>query len=279
MKQLMRSIACVAFLICSMKVSSQNATTTTPAPGTSTGQKIGNAISAAITTAFPAVSTVIDKLFPKNADAKARTTKTDAETAVTTAHSAAVKTNQTNFDAIKGAATDLATIRTFLSYCITADEQIIKMQTILAAEPKPSTQSVKDLKYAWTTASENLKKLGDSALAARVMALTDPFVQTTLTNAAGANLGQIENITTQLNSSDWPNWEKSIADLQPKVSGVNNLSVILVGDISNALSQVPDVVAKSQDEIHVDGSDQRAEAVKKLGDLYPSVKTYPILSK
>jgi hypothetical protein len=170
-------------------------TTTQPAPGVSTGEKIGNAIAAAVKTAFPAVQPVITAIFGDHSDPGTKKTKVQASDAVTAAHTAAVAKQQPQMNMIKQASSDLATVRTFLNYCVNADEQLVTMMTILDVQGAPDNAATDKLQYAWISASANLQKLGDQGTMTQINAIHDPFVQTTLGRVANANLGSVQIIS------------------------------------------------------------------------------------
>src|ERR1700735_2299073 len=111
--------------------SPQNSTqpVTAPKPGEATGQKIGTAISAAISTAFPEVQKIIDLIWPTN---KNQPVKAAAATTALSQPKAQANLQQTQaLASLTQIADELAVMRTFLSYCVVADENVTAIQTIL----------------------------------------------------------------------------------------------------------------------------------------------------
>jgi hypothetical protein len=237
----------------------------TPQPaGTSLGEKIGNAVSAAVKTAFPAVQPIISAIWGNSNGNKS---KNDAQAALTNARQTALEKQQPSFDALQKAASDLATIRNFLGYCVAADEQIVMMRSILTRSDI-SEDDKKALTYAWNIAKPNIQALSGDAISKQINSMADAFVQTTLLNVAKANLGYIQNIDDQLKNGDWNNLRSSIGDLQTKVSGVNALAGVLIGEVSTGLTSIPDKIKGA-----MGGPDQEAAAQdeafrKRLQELY-----------
>ena len=117
-----RIISCFCFiLITGIVLHAQNGApaTGTPAPaatnGTSTGQRIGNIISAAVSTAFPAVSSVIKAIWPNGATNAVKPQQ--ATPALQAAKDQSTAAQKTNSDALTAAAKDLAVLRTFVTEC------------------------------------------------------------------------------------------------------------------------------------------------------------------
>jgi hypothetical protein len=215
------------------------------APGVSVGERIGNAVSAAVKTAFPAIQPLITAIFGNSSKDDTKKTKADAQTSLQNARTAALQKQQPYFDDLKKAATDLGTVRTFLSYCVVADENVVTMRTILS-HSSISAEDKNQLQYAWNTAKPNLQALGSGTISTQIDAIGDPFVQTTLKNVANANLGGIQNVDDQLKNADWSNLRISIGDLEVKISGVNALTGIIVGNISSGILSIPDKIKNSE---------------------------------
>jgi hypothetical protein len=240
---------------------------TTPAPqpaGASLGEKIGNAVSAAVKTAFPAVQPIIDAIWGKSNGNKS---KNDAQVALTNARQAALEKQQPNFDALQKAASDLVTVRNFLSYCVAADEQIVMMRSILTRS-EISLDDKKALTYAWNIAKPNIQALSGDAISKQINSMADAFVQTTLLNVAKANLGYIQNIDDQLKNGDWNNLRSSIGDLQTKVSGVNALAGVLIGEVSTGLTSIPDKIKGAMGGPDQEAAEKDAAFRRRLQDLY-----------
>jgi hypothetical protein len=64
----------------------------------------------------------------------------------------------------------------------------------------------------------------------------------------------------------------SLTTLQEKVTGVNALTGILIGDISSGLAAVPDKIKSSMGATPIDpeATSQREQFVRRLETLYPA---------
>jgi hypothetical protein len=71
--------------------------------------------------------------------------------------------------------------------------------------------------------------------------MKDTFAQTTLNAVIDANQVSTTNfksIDSDVAAGHWDDVRDSVTSLRPKVAGVNLLTVILIGDISNSLSTI-----------------------------------------
>jgi len=245
-------------------------------PGQATGERIGTAISAAISTAFPEAQKIIDLIWPaKKTDPKKAA---DATPPLTKANSDATKVQNAQITTIIQIADELAVMRTFLSYCVAADENVTTMQTILAKSIL-SAKDQGDLEQAWNNASLRVAKLGSAEIQTQISGLkpTDSYMQQTLNNIAEANLGLIQNITEELKAVKTDAKPETVEALRANVNvlktyltGVNSLAGIVIGDISLGLKSVPDALKGGMGSETVDKETQEQYDTfnAQLGKLY-----------
>jgi phage terminase small subunit len=215
-----------------------SATTNTLAedePGVSTGRKIGNAISTAITVAFPQVQTLVDLIFGKDASPKSEVKKIDAEDNLKKELAGLQTKVAEQLKLIDKVGKDLSTLRSFLRYCVEAQVKVASMQAVLASFPTPDESKRNELTYAWNEAASRLKKLG-SDFGAQIDAMDDQYAKAVLRAVAAANLGTLDNINLQVNKADWANLRIYLADLEPKLAAANSLAGEVIADLSVGLS-------------------------------------------
>jgi hypothetical protein len=224
--------------------SSQTPTTTTaPNP---TGVKIGSIVSAAITTAFPAVSTILKAIWPSGKE-NDKQTKPTAQSKVEDA--AAVAKRKAALEQFTKMGNELETVRIFLQASSDANEQVIAMQTLVQDKATIDDALKSQLGQSWILASGNLAQLKDDKIQARIDAMSDDsFVQTTLTNIRQVNLGRLEVVKLQIDGKQLAPLRKSLDDLQPKLSGISHLAGIIMGDIAVSLKTIPETITPSQGE-------------------------------
>jgi hypothetical protein len=280
-----RTVALLTILCAALAVrptSSQTTTTpaTTPAavkPGQATGERIGNAISAAITTAFPAAQKIIDVIWPNKTQKK---TAANATPDLVKAKTAADTNQNENFAAISAIADELTTMRTFLNYCVVADEHITAIQTTLANKTALTPQDVTQIGKDWDFANLRIAKLGSAEIQTQIAALkpTDTFVQQTLGNIADANLGLIQGITKEVDALTKPNppldaLRVDINSLKTYLTGVNSLAGIVIGDIGLGLKSTKDLTKGAQGgKIDNETKDEYTAFNNRLTALYPKKK-------
>lgn len=200
-----------------------------PAPGVAAGTAIGNGIKAAITTAFPAISTIINAIWPGNSNGNKN--KATATTATATLKAQSV----TGQSQINGITTDLDAVTEFLASCVVAENNVIAMRTTLRLKSSLSPAETLELKNEWTTAKGRLAKLAQAG--SLVNNVTDTYIQTTLQAVVDANSGPIESITNDLSAgpTGYPQLSVDLALLDSQLSAVNALAGVVIGNVSYGL--------------------------------------------
>lgn len=162
MRRLLSSCTVAILLLGSVHSSAQN--TPSPAPGVATGEKIGNTIKSAITTALPGLSSLVELLFSHSSKPQAQSaSKSDLKQAADSAD--AQKQYKQVFEAavqqklqpLGRVADEIDVLNRFLEPTITASSYLIQIRT-LAGEPaeKVSWTAIED---AWEHVSRQLQKL------------------------------------------------------------------------------------------------------------------------
>jgi len=258
--------------------SSNSGSTPVAKPGQATGERIGNAISAAISTAFPEVQKIIDVIWPTNKNQSKNAAA--ATPPLTTANKTASVDQNKALTAIAQIADELMVMRTFLSYCVAADENVTAMQTILGKSTL-SSKDLSDLKQDWNNASLRVAKLGSAEIQMQISGLkpSDPYVQQTLGNIADANLGLVQNITDELKtvetnpkSQEIDALRSNVNALKTALTGVNSLAGIVIGDVSLGLKSVPDILKGTMGAETADKTTQEQYDIfnERIRQLYPA---------
>jgi|SRR5215213_8508026 len=210
-------------------------------PGAATGERIGNAISAAVNTAFPIIPKILDVIWPNRAnDPNKKLKAAEAEKNLEDARKQALDKQKTNFEEIKKISDDLATVRSFMAACIEADRKVISMQALLGEKKVLVEKDKNALNYLWTEADSRLQELKSADMTAKIDTMGDPFVQLALRAVRDTNLGLTKNITDQIKSGDGAALRRSLDDLEPRLSAVGALAAQLIGNISSSLKTLPD---------------------------------------
>lgn len=217
--------------------------TTSSDNGTSTGQRIGNIISAAVSTAFPAVDKILTAIWPRSTDRK---TADQAKPVVQAAKDTADQAQKDNLTKLTTAANNLAVARSFVTACGEVNVRIGVMRAMLATKDssKPLTkEEIQKLQDWWNPASDRLKDLQDQKLKDQVSGLDDDFLKNTFTDVQNAVRDLSGNITNQLTQGRAADLRNSLDQLEPKLAGINPLTAILIGDISSSLTKASNKIA------------------------------------
>jgi stage V sporulation protein SpoVS len=218
-------------------VLAQNAATP-PADGTLTGQKIGNIISAAVSTAFPAASSIIKLIWPKP-DATKPVGPAQVTAALLPVKEQANATQKSNSDALTAAAKTLSVVRGFVTECGFAGIQIAAMQRILAdraSQAKLTSDETATLTALWNPTSTRLGNLTKDAVGNSIDGMTDDFLKVTLGAIRDAITNNTANITMQIKDGTAVALSASLSQLAPQVQGVTPLAGVLIGDLSTSIA-------------------------------------------
>jgi hypothetical protein len=230
-------------------------TTTTPtAPnnGTATGQKIGNIVSAAVSTAFPAISKIIDTIWPRPADRK---TAAQATAALKATKTSADTEQKNNLADLKQQANNLAVTRSFVSISADVLTRISVMQALLSVRPagvsltddlKPDEKA--RLQDLWGPAKTRIDTLQSDAIAKQLEGLSDTFLQTTFTDIRSSVTDNGTNITNQLAQGRTVALRDSLTQLAPKFANIVPLTAILIGDLGVSLEKAANNIAGAAGE-------------------------------
>jgi len=210
------------------------------ADAASTGKAIGTGINAAISAAFPAISTVINAIWPKSDD-NSNKKKTDAAAATQDLQK---KANE-GLAQLDKVTSDLDTITLFLANCVVADNHVVAMRTLLDKD-KLSEQDKLQLEDHWNKAKGRLSRLKDAG--GSVTKMNDPSVQTVLQAVVDTTAGAIDSITKQLSAGDAarPLLSKNLEELDEQLSAVNALSGQIIQNISSGLKSAKNTPAGRQ---------------------------------
>jgi len=206
------------------------------ADAASTGTAIGTGIKDAITAAFPAISTIINAIWPSGAGKKS---KTDATSATQTLQTQASQ----SLDKLSGITTDLDTITLFLSNCVVADDHVIAMRTMLQGKTALTQSDVLALGDEWNKANGALSNLKGAS--GQVTQMNDASVQVVLQAVVDSTSGTSASITQEL-SAGTPGIDllsQNLQDLDQKLFAVNALSGQVIQNISSGLKAIKSAAA------------------------------------
>lgn len=208
-----------------------------PAGTSTTGQKIGNVISAAVSTAFPAVSSIINAIWGSAGNKNAVKAK-DAAPALQTAKDNATVAQKSNSDELTAIAKNLAVLRSFVTECGFAGVQLAKMQTLIGSSTAPALNKDEEQKLHdyWDAADKRLETLAADAVGQKVDGMTDDYLKGTLGGIRDSIKDNSSNITKQIDQGRRSELSLSIADLFGHVNGVAALTGLLIGDLSASLA-------------------------------------------
>jgi hypothetical protein len=247
--------------------------TTTPPDGASTGQKIGNIISAAVSTAFPAVSSIIKAIWPAGGNNSVKPAQATA--ALQPAKDQSNTAQKGNSDALIAAAKNLAVVRAFVTECGFAGIQITAMQRILAdraSQAKLTTAETATLNALWNPTSTRLGNLTKDAVGTSIDGMTDDFLKVTLGAIRDAITNNAGNITMQIKDGTVVALSVSLSQLGPQVQGVTPLTGVLIGDLSTSITAAASKISSAAGQPPTDdtaGSD-RAKNVDSLKEVFGS---------
>lgn len=244
---------------------------TPPAPaGTATGTAIGNGIKAAITTAFPAISTIINAIWPGTNNNNSKK-KPDATNATTGLQTKSVE-GQTKLNTITN---DLDAVTVFLSSCTVAENNVIAMRTTLRLKTSLTAAEALQLKNEWTTAKGRLTKLAQAESV--VNNVSDTYIQTTLQTIVDANSGPIGSIDNDMGAGagGYPQLSSDLALLDSQLSAVDALAGIVIGNVSLGLKAAKNSAAGAEGVTTMTDDEQQNQK-----DLESQLKTqFPKLTQ
>jgi hypothetical protein len=134
-----------------------------PPPGTSTGQKIGTIVSAAINTALPGVSAILN-LLPKksNGQPKDSVKPDEVKTAVEAARKDLLKAALDNLKPVNEVSAELSTLNKFLTPTVVASENLIRIQTRFSTTAQPFADTFWQAQNGdWAVAKARLNTLNN----------------------------------------------------------------------------------------------------------------------
>lgn len=136
----MRKRTCIALLLFAALLlhSPSPSRAQDPPPGTSTGQKIGTIVSAAINTALPVVGTILS-LLPKksNGQPKDSVKPDEVKAAVEAARKQLLKDALEKLKPVNDVSAELLTLNKFLTPTVVASENLIRIQTRFSTTSQP----------------------------------------------------------------------------------------------------------------------------------------------
>lgn len=239
--------------------------------GTSTGQRIGNIISAAVSTAFPAVSSVIKAIWPNGGNRSK--TPDQVQAALQPQKDQSTQQQSKNAQGLSNAAKNLVVLRSFVTACGYAAVQISAMERLLADKTGSTlaTQDVVQLNYLWNPANAQMAKLTTQAVTDSVNSMDDDSLKVTLTKIQDAITNLSQNIGQQIQNSSADDLRGSLAELEPKLIGVTPLTGVLIGDLSNSLdsaaSNLKGQAGPSNFDIQAAAADRQSN-LKTIRDVY-----------
>ena len=222
------------------------------ADAASTGKAIGTGINAAITAAFPGISTVINAIWPKGSETKNQ--KKETATKVTKPLQAQSTKGLSDFDKVTS---DLDTITLFLDNCVVADNNIIAMRTSLSGKKTMSEADKLELNNHWNPAKgrlSNLKGAGGS-----VAKMNDASLQVVLQAVVDSTAGTTDSVTQEIaaGTAGLTLLASDLQQLDQQLSAVTAISGQVIQNISLGLKAAKNTAAGAEGEV------QETDALKK----------------
>jgi hypothetical protein len=214
--------------------------TAVDADAASTGKAIGTGINAAITAAFPAISTVINAIWPAGSNGNKN------KTAATTATAPLQQQATQGLLQMNQVTSDLDTLTLFLANCIVADNKVVAMRTAIQGKTSLTPTDLLQLNDQWNTANgrlANLKSAGGS-----VKAMNDASVQTVLQAVVDSTAGPTTSISQELTAgtAGIGLLSTNLQTLDQQLSAVNALSGQVIQNISTGLKTAKNTAAGAQ---------------------------------
>jgi hypothetical protein len=221
------------------------------ADAASTGKAIGTGINAAISAAFPGISTVINAIWPKGAENKGK--NKDAATQATQKLQSDSTKGLSDIDKVTS---DLDTITLFLDNCIVADDNIIAMRTFLAGKKTLSVDDKLQLNSHWNPAKGRLGNLKGAG--GKVATMNDASLQVVLQAVVDSTAGATDNVTQEIEAgtAGITLLSDNLQQLDQQLSAVTAISGQVIQNISLGLKTAKNTAAGAQGEV------QETEALK-----------------
>jgi hypothetical protein len=198
------------------------------------GGAIGSGLNAALSSAFPGLSSIFKLIWPNGSNSKVSQTQAKTATSNLQAQSSQGLQN------VKAIAAELDTVTLFLASCMSAENNVVQLRTFLKGKTGPlSDADLLSARHLWTKAQAGVVALKDTN--AIITKLGDPTMQSIFRAVADENNGSIANISDEL-SSKAPNAMSLLSDdlatLDSQLAAVTGLSGEIIANVSAALDKV-----------------------------------------
>jgi hypothetical protein len=198
------------------------------------------AFAAALTSAIPIVEKVISAIW--SSSDKSKKTKKDATDAP-----AVSALKQSSGEALKSVSDQLSLVSTVLEACFPAEDAVVSMQAVLAANGK-GTLSDDDklaLQKWWDNAKKGIQKISDKDTIKSVKALDDTFTRSTFLKVIDADTDDIDE--------DLKRWAvgpltKDLDKIYGLLDAVNDVAVQVALGISQGLEKLSAAQNKPSDK-------------------------------
>lgn len=188
------------------------------------------AFAGALTSAIPIVEKVISAIWPSSD--KNKKTKKDA-----TDSPAVSALKQSSGEALKSVSDQLSLVSTVLESCFPAEDAVVSMQAVLAANGKGELSGDDKLavKKWWDAAKKEIKKISDKDTTKAVQVLEDTFTRATFLKVINADTDGIDE--------DIKEWAliplgKDLDKLYGYLDAVNDVAVQVAAGISQGLAKL-----------------------------------------
>ena len=229
-------VVAIACIVCVTTVTRAQAP---PAPGVSTGEKIGNVVKTAITTAFPAVKDIVDLIWTKKPTTDNKVSKDQLQTAtesakkdVQTAITAAIQPKLTPLARVSG---ELATVDKFLQPTVVAAINLAQMQTRLAGPMPDWSEQEKDWKVAKAQLAQ-LRGITDPELDQ----VRDKWLKNTLAAIRGVNDQAVVRVEAEVSATK-KNPQRQAVEIQALAVSLRDITAAIGYELSDLRTEMTDL--------------------------------------
>jgi hypothetical protein len=207
-------------------IKTSNAQDSNDKPGVAEGEKIGNIVKSAVTTAFPVVEKFVDLVWPKGKD---KIKKDELETNVKEVRQKLLADAQGKIQPIEKIVNELATINKFLSPSVKANDNLIKMLTRQVSNESYWEDQATD----WKIVKAQLQKLS-SVKEDEITKIRSKWLNNKLNDIIESNSDIVIRIDDGISKkkNDLP---KLLEQLNITVGGITSVVGFIIADLQSDL--------------------------------------------
>jgi hypothetical protein len=200
------------------------------------GQKLGAVVKDAITTALPGVTALMNLIWPKNNNSKAK--KEDVQHNLTTARVPLLDSARARLKPVQDVSEELTLVTGYLDHSVEANNEVVHMLGRLGTSANLDSATWHSLAETWGYAKNYLNAIRDKTKDGDLQKISQYELRGHLQNIRNANLKLIPRIDNALSDKDAQALKEALSDLSRSLSGITDAVGMEVADLQAGLQQL-----------------------------------------